>query len=328
MQAAINAAAGILPKNLPYPPTYAKVNPADAPVMTLALTSETISLRAMSDIADTILAQRLSQISGVGRVSVLGGLKPAVRVQADLARLAAYGISMEDLRTAIAGANVSGPKGSLDGAQQAYTIAANDQIAAADAYKPIIIAYRNGAPVTIGDVAIIVDGLENDRTGGWYQGTPAVIIDIQRQPGANVIEVVAQIRAEIPKVQRAIPAGVNLTIVSDRTVTIRASVRDVQFTLILSVVLVTLVVLLFLRSLRATLIAGVALPLSLITSFGIMYFAGFSLDNLSLMALTIGTGFVVDDAIVMIENIVRHMENGESRDGGLAARAPARSASP
>ena len=312
VQAAINAAAGILPRNLPYPPVYAKVNPADAPVLTLALTSETTSLRAMSDIADTILAQRLSQISGVGRVSVLGGLKPAVRVQADLARLAAYGISMEDLRLAIAGANVSGPKGSLDGAQQSYTIAANDQIAAAEAYKPIIIAYRNGAPVTIGDVAIIVDGLENNRTGGWYQGTPAVVIDIQRQPGANVIEVVRQIRAEIPKVQRAIPAGVNLTIVSDRTVTIRASVRDVQFTLILSVVLVTLVVLLFLRSLRATLIAGVALPLSLVTSFGIMYFCGFSLDNLSLMALTIGAGFVVDDAIVMIENIVRHMEDGES----------------
>jgi multidrug efflux pump len=312
VQAAINAAAGVLPKTLPYPPTYAKVNPADAPVLTLALRSDTVSLRTMSDLADTILAQRLSQISGVGRVSVLGGLKPAVRVQADLARLAAYGIAMEDLRNAIAGANVSGPKGSLDGAQQAYTIAANDQIAVADAYKPIIIAYRNGSPVTIGDVAIIVDGLENDRTGGWYQGTPAVIIDIQRQPGANVIDVVSQIRAEIPKLQRAIPAGVNLTVVSDRTVTIRASVHDVQFTLVLSVVLVTLVVLLFLRSLRATLIAGVALPLSLITSFGVMYFFGFSLDNLSLMALTIGTGFVVDDAIVMIENIVRHMENGES----------------
>jgi multidrug efflux pump len=266
----------------------------------------------MSDIADTFLAQRLSQISGVGRVTVLGGLKPAVRVQADLARLAAYGIGMEDLRAAIANANVSGPKGSLDGAQQAYTIAANDQIVDAEAYKPIIIAYRNGSPVTIGDVAVIVDGLENDRTGGWYQGTPAVVMDIQRQPGANVIEVVRQIRAEIPKMQRAIPAGVKLDVVSDRTVTIRASVRDVQFTLILSVVLVTLVVLLFLRSLRATLIAGVALPLSLITSFGVMYFAGFSLDNLSLMALTIGTGFVVDDAIVMIENIVRHMENGES----------------
>ncbi|XUM21104.1 efflux RND transporter permease subunit [Bradyrhizobium oligotrophicum S58] len=312
VQAAINAAAGVLPKSLPYPPTYAKVNPADAPVMTLALTSDTISLRAMSDMADTILAQRLSQVSGVGRVSVLGGLKPAVRVQADLARLAAYGISMEDLRAAIAGANVSGPKGSLDGAQQAYLITANDQIGAADAYKPIIIAYRNGSPVTIGDVATIIDGLENDRTGGWYQGVPAVILDIQRQPGANVIEVVKQIRAEIPKLQRTLPAGVKLAIVSDRTVTIRASVHDVQFTLLLSVVLVTLVVLLFLRSLRATIIAGVALPLSLITSFGVMYFAGFSLDNLSLMALTIGTGFVVDDAIVMIENIVRHMENGES----------------
>src|SRR6266403_1856655 len=218
VQAAINAAAGILPRTLPYPPTYAKVNPADAPGITLALTSETISLRAMSDIADTILGQRLSQISGVGRVSVLGGLKPAVRVQADLARLAAYGIAMEDLRNAIAGANVSGPKGSLDGAQQSYTIGANAQI---------------------------VDGLENDRTGGCYQGAPAVIIDIQRQPGANVIEVVRQIREEIPKLQRTIPAGVKLTVVSDRTVTIRASVRDVQFTLILSVVLVTLVVLLF-----------------------------------------------------------------------------------
>ncbi|MBN8977886.1 MAG: efflux RND transporter permease subunit [Rhizobiales bacterium] len=312
VQAAINAAAGVLPKNLPYPPTYAKVNPADAPVMTLALTSPTISLRAMSDLADTLLTQRLSQLTGVGRVSVLGGLKPAVRVQADLSRLASYGIAMEDLRAAIANANVSGPKGSLDGAQQAYTIAANDQITAADAYRPIIIAYRNGSPVTIGDVARIVDGLENDRTAGWYQGTPAVIIDIQRQPGANVIDVVNQIQAQIPKLQQAIPAGVKLTIVSDRTVTIRASVHDVQFTLILSVILVTLVVLLFLRSMRATIIAGVALPLSLITSFGIMYFAGFSLDNLSLMALTIGTGFVVDDAIVMIENIVRHMENGEN----------------
>jgi multidrug efflux pump len=312
VQAAINAAAGVLPKNLPYPPTYAKVNPADAPVITLAMTSQTHSLREMSDLADTLMAQRLAQISGVGRVSILGGLKPAVRVQADLARLAAYGISMEDLRTAIAGANVSGPKGSLDGAQQAYTIAANDQIAAAEAYKPIIIAYRNNAPVTIGDVAQIVDGLENNKTGAWYQGMPAVILEIQRQPGANVIDVVQQIRNEIPKLQKAVPAGVELAVVSDRTITIRASVKDVQFTLVLSVVLVTLVVLIFLRSLRATFIAGVALPLSLITSFGIMYFAGFSLDNLSLMALTIGTGFVVDDAIVMIENIVRHMENGES----------------
>ncbi len=312
VQAAINAANGVLPKNLPYPPTYAKVNPADAPVMTLALTSDTISVRAMSDLADSLMAQRLAQISGVGRVSVLGGLKPAVRVQADLARLAAYGLGMEDLRAAIVGANVSGPKGSLDGKQQSYTIAANDQLSTADQYRDVVIAYRNNAPVTVGDVSQLIDGLENDKTGGWYKNKPAVIIEIQRQPGANVIDVVQQIRAEIPKLQQAIPAGVNLTIVSDRTVTIRASVHDVQFTLVLSVILVTLVVLLFLRSLRATIIAGVALPLSLITSFGIMWFAGFSLDNLSLMALTIGTGFVIDDAIVMIENIVRHMESGET----------------
>src|ERR1700759_617147 len=271
VQAAINAAAGVLPRTLPYPPVNAKVNPADAPVMTLALTSETISLRAMSDIADTVLSQRLSQISGVGKVTILGGLKPAVRIQADLARLAAYGIAMEDLRNAIANANVSGPKGSLDGAQQSYIIAANDQIAAADAYRPIIIAYRNGSPVTIGDVAQIGEGLENDRTGGWYQGTPAVIIDIQRQPGANVIDVVSQIRQEIPKLQRTIPAGVNLHIVSDRTVPIRASVRAVQCTLILAAVPVTLVAMLFLPSVPATSIAGIALPLSLVTSFGVMY---------------------------------------------------------
>jgi multidrug efflux pump len=312
VQAAINAAAGVLPRTLPYPPTYAKVNPADAPVMTLALTSETVSLRTMSDIADTLLSQRLAQVTGVGKVTVLGGLKPAVRIQADLARMAAYGIGMEDLRAAIAAANVSGPKGSLDGALQAYTIAANDQITEASAYKPVIVAYRNGAPVKISDIARIVDGLENDKAAAWYQKPPAVVLDIQRQPGANVIDVVQQIKREIPRLQRALPAAVKINVVADRTVTIRASVRDVQFTLVLAVILVVLVVLLFLRSVRATIIAGVALPLSLITSFGIMWFAGFSLDNLSLMALTIGTGFVVDDAIVMIENIVRHMENGEN----------------
>jgi multidrug efflux pump len=312
VQAAINAAAGILPRTLPYPPTYAKVNPADAPVITLALTSETVSVRAMSDIADTLIAQRLSQITGVGRVTVLGNLKPAVRIQADLARMAAYGVSMEDLRSAIAGANVSGPKGSLDGALQAYSIAANDQITSPDAYSAVIVAYKNNAPIKVGDIATIIDGLENDKTAAFYQGTPAVVLEIQRQPGANVIDVVRQIRAEIPRLQRALPAAVNATIVSDRTDTIRASVRDVQFTLVLSVVLVVLVVLVFLRSVRATIIAGVALPLSLVSSFGVMWFAGFSLDNLSLMALTIGTGFVVDDAIVMIENIVRHMEKGET----------------
>lgn len=311
VQSAINAAGSTLPRNLPYPPTYSKVNPADVPVMTIALTSATISLRQMSDLSDTLLAQRLSEVTGVGHVSVQGGLKPAVRIQADLGRLAAYGIALEDLRSAIIGANVAGPKGSLDGAQQSYTIASNDQITAADAYKTIIIAYRNGAPVLLGDVANVFEGLENAKVGGWFNGTPAVVIDIQRQPGANVIETVRRIHAELPRLQRAMPRGITLTVVHDRTGTIRASVRDVQFTLVLSVGLVVLVVLIFLRTIRATIIAGVALPLSLIATFGIMWFCGFSLDNLSLMALTIGTGFVIDDAIVMIENIVRHLEDGE-----------------
>src|SRR5690348_4192403 len=311
VQSAISAAGSTLPRNLPYPPTYSKVNPADAPILTLALTSKTISLRQLSDLADTLLAQRLSEVTGVGHVSIQGGLKPAVRIQADLARLASYGLSLEDLRNAIIGANVAGPKGALDGAQQSYTIGANDQIAAAAAYRAVIIAYRNNAPVLLGDVAEVVEGLENSKIGGWYQGVPAVVIDIQRQPGANVIDTVRRIRAELPRLQRAMPIGARLTVASDRTDTIRASVHDVQFTLILSVALVVTVVLIFLRSLRATIIAGVALPLSLIAAFGVMWFCGFGLDNLSLMALTIGTGFVVDDAIVMIENIVRHMEGGE-----------------
>src|ERR1043166_2584751 len=312
VQAAINAAGSTLPKNLPYPPVYSKVNPADAPIITLALTSQTISLRELSNFADTLLAQRLSQLTGVGHVSVEGGIRPAVRIQADFARLAAYGLGMEDLRGAISLANVAGPKGSLDGAQQSYTIASNDQISAAEAYNGVVVAYRNGAPVMLSDVAQVVDGLENTKVGGWFQGVPAVIIDVQRQPGANVIETVKLVLNELPRLQRAMPADAHLTVVHDRTGTIRASIRDVQFTLILAVVLVVLVVLIFLRTIRATVIAGVALPLSLIATFGVMWFCGFSLDNLSLMALTIGTGFVVDDAIVMIENIVRHMEEGET----------------
>ncbi len=276
VQSAINAAGSTLPRNLPYPPTYSKVNPAD------------------------------------GHVSVEGGIRPAVRIQADLARLAAYGIGLEDLRFAISNANVAGPKGSFDGAYQSYTIAANDQIAAADAYRSVVVTYRNGAPVLLRNVANLLDGLENAKVGGWYDGTPAVIVDVQRQPGANVIETVQRVRAELPKLQRAMPASAKLTVVSDRTNTIRASVRDVQFTLVLAVALVVLVVLIFLRTIRATFIAGVALPLSLIATFGVMWFCGFSLDNLSLMALTIGTGFVIDDAIVMIENIVRHIEDGEA----------------
>jgi multidrug efflux pump len=311
VQSAINAAGSTLPRNLPYPPLYSKVNPADAPIITLALTSQTIDLRALSDMADTIMAPRLSEVTGVGHVSVQGGIRPAIRVQADLSRLAAYGLALEDLRTAIVSANVAGAKGSLDGAHQSYTIAANDQITAAATYKSVVVAFRNGAPVAIIDVADVVDGLENTKVGASYKGTPAIVVDVQRQPGANVIETVSRVRAELPRLRRAMPAAAQLTIVNDRTTTIRASIHDVQFTLMLSVVLVVLVVLIFLRTVRATIIAGVALPLSLIATFGVMWFAGFSLDNLSLMALTIGTGFVVDDAIVMIENIVRHMESGE-----------------
>jgi multidrug efflux pump len=311
VQAAINASGSTLPRNLPYPPVYSKVNPADAPMVTLAITSNTIAMRQLSDIADTLLAQRLAELSGVGRVTVQGNIRPAIRIQADLSRLANYGIALEDLRNVIMAANVAGPKGSLDGTHQSYTIAANDQITAADAYRNIIITYLNGGPVLLRDVADIIDDLENSKVAGFYQGMPAVIIDVQRQPGANVIETAQRIKNELPKLQRSMPVGATLTIVHDATASIRASVRDVQFTLILSVALVITVVLIFLRTIRATIIAGVALPLSLVATFGIMWFCGFSLDNLSLMALTIGTGFVVDDAIVMIENIVRHMEAGE-----------------
>jgi multidrug efflux pump len=315
VQAAINASGATLPKNLPYPPVYSKVNPADAPMVTLAITSDTISMRALSDIADTLIGQRLSELSGVGRVSIQGNIRPAIRLQVDLSRLANYGIALEDLRNVIVAANVAGPKGALDGAHQSYTIAANDQLTAAAAYRNVIITYRNNAPVLLKDVADIVDGLENSKVGGWFQGKPAVVIDIQRQPGANVIETVQRIKNELPKLQRSMPVGATLTIVHDATESIRASVHDVQFTLVLSVALVITVVLIFLRTIRATIIAGVALPLSLIATFGVMWFCGFSLDNLSLMALTIGTGFVVDDAIVMIENIVRHMEDGEDAFG-------------
>jgi multidrug efflux pump len=309
VQAAINAAGSTLPKNLPYPPIYSKVNPADAPVVSLAMTSRTIPLRELSDLADTLLAQRLSQVGGVGHVSVQGGIRPAVRIQADTARLSNYGLGLEDLRNAISAANVAGPKGALDGEQLSYSIAANDQLSAAEAYRSIVVTYRNGAPVMLSDVADIVDGLENTKVSGWYQGEPAVILDIQRQPGANVIDTVRRVLAELPRLKRAIPVGIDLTVVSDRTTTVRASIHDVQFTLVLAVILVILVVFAFLRSIRATIIVGVTLPLSVIATFAVMWFCGFSLDNLSLMALTIGSGFVVDDAIVMIENIVRHIED-------------------
>ena len=238
VQSAINAAGSTLPRNLPYPPLYSKVNPADAPIITLALTSDSIDQRALSDMADTIMAPRLSEITGVGHVSVQGGIRPAIRMQADLSRLAAYGIALEDLRTAIVGANVAGPKGALDGAHQSYTISANDQIDNAAIYKTVTVAFRNGAPVRVSDVADVIDGLENSKVGAWYKGKPAIVIDVQRQPGANVIETVQRVQAELPRLRRAMPAGARLTVVNDRTETIRASVHDVQFTLVLSIVLV------------------------------------------------------------------------------------------
>jgi multidrug efflux pump len=311
VQAAISAAGSTLPRTLPYPPTYAKINPADTPIMTLALTSRTLELRELSDLADTLIAERLSEVPGVGSVSVQGGLKPAVRVQANLDQLASVGMSLEDVRSAVAAANVSSPKGSLDGTNQSHAIAANDQITSAKDYSLITIAYRNGAPVLLRDVARIQDGFENALIGAWHQGEPAVVIDIKRQPGANIVDTVARIRVELLRLVPALPGDARLAVVSDRTGTIRASIADVQFTLILSVALVILVVLLFLRTWSATLIAGTALPLSLIGTFAVMWLCGFGLDNLSLMALTIGTGFVVDDAIVMIENIARHREAGE-----------------
>ncbi len=311
VQSAINAASSTLPRNLPYPPVYSKVNPADAPIVTLALTSATAPQRVLSDLADTLISPRLSEIGGVGRVSVQGGIRPAVRIQVDLARLAAYKIGVEELRIAIIGANVAGSKGALDGAQQSYIIAANDQITAATAYRDIVIASRNGTPVLLRDVAEVIDGLENVRVGGWSNGQPAVIIDVQKQPGANIVQTMQRLRQEIPRIQRSIPAGVTFDVVNDRTTTIRASINDVEFTLVLSAALVVLVVLLFLRTVPATVIAAVALPLSILATFATMWLFNFSLDNLSLMALTIGTGFIVDDAIVMIENIVRNLEGGK-----------------
>ncbi len=311
VQSAISASGGTLPQNLPYPPVYAKVNPADPPVITLALTSEGVSMERMSDLADTFLSPRLSQVSGVGRVTVQGNIRPAIRIQANPTQLSSYGLALETVRAAIANSNVTGSKGVLSGSDKAYLIGANDQLETAKSYENVVVAYSNGAPVLLRDVAKVIAGLENNKVVARYNGIPAVVIDVQRQPGANIVGTVDRIKQILPKLSSALPAGVNVAIVADRTGTIRASVRDVQFTLVLSVALVVMVVLLFLRTLSATIVAGVTLPLSLIASFGIMYFAGFSLDNLSLMALTIATGFVVDDAIVMIENIMRYIEHGE-----------------
>jgi multidrug efflux pump len=312
VQAAINSASNLLPLGLPNPPIYSKVNPADAPILTLALTSKSLPLSKVEDLADTMLAQKISQLPGVGLVSISGGQRPAVRIQANPTALASYGLSLEDLRTSLNSANVNQAKGTFDGPQQSYTIGANDQLLSADTYRPIIIAYRNGAPVRVADVATVTDGVENVLQAAWANQQPAVLMNIQRQPGANIIGVVDRIKKLLPQLQAGLPAAVNVAILTDRTGTIRASVEDVQFELMLTVGLVVMVIFLFLRSFRATIIPSVAVPLSLIGTFGVMYLLGYSLNNLSLMALTISTGFVVDDAIVMIENISRYIEEGES----------------
>ncbi len=310
VQAAINSAGGTLPQGLPYPPTYSKVNPADAPILTIALASDTLPIQAVADAADTLLQPKLAQIAGVGRVSVMGAMRQAVRVRVDPARLASYGLSMEDVRSAIVAANANGAKGGFDGPQQAVALGANDQLVDASAYRDLVIAWRNGAPVRLADVGSVVAGLENDRVEAWHDGRKAVVLDIQRQPGANIVATVGAVRAALPALQRALPPAIRLSIVVDRTATIRASVNDVQATLLLSIALVVLVIFAFLGSVRATLVPAVALPLSLVGTFGIMALLGLGLDNLSLMALTVATGFVVDDAIVMIENVMRYIEAG------------------
>jgi multidrug efflux pump len=312
VQAAINAATTYLPRDLPNPPIYSKVNPADAPILTLALTSDTLPLSKVEDLADTALAQKISQLLGVGLVSISGGQKPAVRIQANPTALASNSLSLEDVRTAIASANVDQAKGVLDGPRQAYTIGANDQLVSSSQYRPVIVAYRNGAPVRLADIAAVVDDVENSKQAAWMNDKPAVIMNIQRQPGANIISVVDRIKKLLPQLQASLPSAVKVSILTDRTQTIRASVKDVQFELMLTVTLVVLVIFLFLRNLSATVIPSVAVPLSLVGTFGIMYLLGYSLNNLTLMALTISTGFVVDDAIVMIENIDRFLEAGDS----------------
>jgi multidrug efflux pump len=312
VQAAINAANSFLPTDLPNPPIYSKVNPADAPIMTLALTSDSLPLDKIEDAADTNLAQKISQVTGVGLVSIAGGQKPSVRIQANPAQLAAYNLSLEDLRTALAAANVDQAKGTLNGARQSYTIGANDQLLASADYKPVIVAYRNGAAVRASDVATIVDAAENSQQAAWMDRTPAVIVNIQRQPGANIIAVVDRIQKLLPQLRTSLPASVQVRVLTDRTVTIRASVKDVEYELMLTIALVVMVIFLFLRNLAATIIPSIAVPLSIVGTFGVMYLLGYSLNNLTLMALTISTGFVVDDAIVMIENISRYIEQGES----------------
>ncbi|MDG2506961.1 multidrug efflux RND transporter permease subunit [Stenotrophomonas maltophilia] len=322
VQAAINAAGSFLPGDLPVPPVYRKVNPADTPILTLAVTSQGLSLPQVHDLVDTRIAQRLAQLPGVGLVSLAGGQRPAVRIQVNPAALAANNLGMDHIRTAIAAANVNLPKGSFDGPIRAVMLDANDQMRSVDEYRALILAWRDGAPLRLGDVATITDGAENRQLAAWSGTTPAVLVNIQRQPGANVIAVVEQVRTLLPQLQATLPAGVQMNVLSDRTESIRTSVRGVQKELVLAIGLVVLVTWVFLRNLPATLIPSVAVPLSLIGTFAVMLLAGYSLNNLTLMALTIATGFVVDDAIVMLENIARHLEEGESpRDAALKGAA-------
>ena len=311
VQAAVNASGTFLPRDLPNPPVYSKVNPADAPVLTLALTSKELPLSQVQSLADTRLAPKISQLPGVGLVSISGGQKPAVRVQANPTALAAYGIGLSQLQTAIANANANQAKGTFDGPRQAYTIGANDQLTSGDAYRPLVVAYRDGGPVRLSDVAQVIDSVEDQRQAAWMNRTPAVIVNVQRQPGANTIAVVDSIKTLLPQLTATLPPAVSVSVLTDRTTTIRASVHDVQIELLITIALVVMVIFLFLRTLRTTIIPAVAVPLSLVGTFGVMYLLGFSLNNLTLMALTISTGFVVDDAIVMIENIARFVEEGD-----------------
>jgi len=312
VQQSINGSGTYLPVDLPTPPLYSKINPADTPILTLALTSTTLPLSKVEDLADTRLSPKISQLPGVGLVSIGGGQKPAVRIQVNPAALSNYGINLEDVRSAITATNVNAAKGSFDGPHQAYQIGANDQLLSSADYLPLVIAYRNGSPVRLSDVADVVDGTEDVRQAAWINGTPAVLVNVQRQPGANIIQVVDRIKALLPNLTSTLPSGIQVKVVSDRTETIRASVSDVEFELALTVALVVMVIFLFLRTLSATVIPSIAVPLSLVGTFGVMYLLGYSLNNLTLMALTISTGFVVDDAIVMIENIARYIEQGES----------------
>ncbi len=318
--AAINAASAQLPQNMPYPPTIRKVNPADTPILVLGLTSDALPLTTVDAYAENILMQEISQMPGVGLVGIGGQQKPAIRVQVNPEALAARGISLEDVRTVLGEANVDLPKGTINGPRQTYTINTNDQLMKPDAYNALVIAYRNGAPVRISDIGRAIDGPENDLLAGWQDKHPAIILAVQRQPGANVIKTVDQIKASLPRLEASIPAAVKVSILSDRTQTIRASVSDVQFTLMLTVGLVVMVIFLFLRNFWATIIPAITVPLALVGTFGVLYMLGYSLDNLSLMALTIAVGFVVDDAIVVIENIVRYLEEGDTPDAGRAER--------